>query len=210
MNRFRRSFGISLTISAILFALCPAFGRAQSPATPTPPSLKAKFDGNLSTKSSKVGDTVTARTLIPSKLKDGTDLPKGSKILGKVVAVLSKDAGGGTSALAIKFDHLEVKGGATLPIQGQIIGIAPVPDPSAEIDGNSPLSRAAESSQPLSIPQGIGRDPAEDDKYVIPPGSTMKGVTLVPQLDDVGASELRGEKKEIKLDSYVLVKVALK
>src|SRR5271154_3520417 len=67
-------------------------------------ALTSKVD----TRKSKVGDTVTAKTLNPLQLTDGATLPPGTKLVGKVTQVQPKSSG--TATLAIVFDQLEKKG----------------------------------------------------------------------------------------------------
>lgn len=188
---------------ATLLAVIASMAHAQSAV----PVLVAKFVGTLNTKSAKAGDAVVAKTERPAKTGDGTEIPKGALITGKVVAVQSKSAGDGNSTLAIKFDTIEVKG-TRLPIEGQIVAIGlrsgpDIPDNSYSGFGNStptvlvaPVSSTTERS-------GGG------DGLGIVAGSTLPGVTVAPNLNDFGATELNGHKREIKLDSSVLVRVKL-
>jgi hypothetical protein len=120
--------------------------------------------------------------------------------------VKSKDAGHGNSSLAIKFDHVELKDGAILRIQGLIVAIGPVSN-SDGLGANSVLARGGAGSEAGIDPSmEIGHAVNEDD---IPGGSTMEGVALGLHFDSTGATELRGVHRDIRLDSDVMVKVAL-
>jgi hypothetical protein len=195
----------------VLFALCSSSTRAQA-AAPSPdaaasraPVLRAKFEGTLNTKSAKAGDPVEARTVSTLKLAD-LDIPKGSKIVGTVASVKSKDSGHGNSSLAIRFDHVELKDGAILRIQGLIVAIGPVSNTDG-LGANSVLARGgAGSTAGIDPSMEIGHAGNEDD---IPAGSTMEGVALGVQFDSAGATELRGVHRDIRLDSDVMVKIAL-
>jgi hypothetical protein len=179
-------------LAAFFLMFLPFAGVAQSDA----PVIAAKLAGNLNTKSAKVGDVLSAKTLKAVKLKDGTAVPKGSKLTGKVISVQSMQAGGGTSSLAIKFDQLEVKGAAAVPIEGLIIAIGPSPDSST--GSYDPITGA-------SKPGGGSKDSTD-----IPAGSSLEGVALSTTLDSEGASEMRGVKRDIKLDSDVVIKLQVK
>lgn len=176
-------------------------------AQSTAPVLLAKFVGTLNTKSAKDGDAVVAKTERPGKTADGKEIPKGSLITGKVVAMQSKSAGNGNSTLAIKFDTIEVKG-VSLPIEGQIVAIGrrsgpDIPDNSYSGFGNStPTVLVAPVS---TTTDGSGGD----DGLGIVAGSTLPGITVALHLNDAGATELNGHKRDIKLDSTVLVRVKL-
>ncbi len=87
-------------------------------------SLTSKVD----TKKSKVGDTVTAKTLNPLQLTDGTTLPPGTKLVGKVTQVQPKSSG--TATLAIVFTEVDKKGGAPMPVHGLLAAVAPEPSMS--------------------------------------------------------------------------------
>ncbi len=203
----------SIVSVGLLLALCTSFSKAHAAvsfqdtaaAQSRAPELRAKFEGTLNTKSAKAGDRVEAKTVSTLKLAD-LEIPKGSKIVGTVASVQSKDAGHGTSSLAIKFDHVELKDGAILRIQGLIVAIGTVSD-SDGLGANSVLARGGAGSTPgMDASMEIGHPVNRDD---IPPGSTMIGVELGLHFDSAGASELRGVHRDIRLDSGVMIKVAL-
>jgi len=184
---------VLLAVAAFVFAVSPVFVRAQGDDI----VLVAKFAANLNTKSAKVGDAVSAKITKAVKLKDGTNVPKGAKLDGKVTTVDSVQSGSGTSSLAIKFDQVEVKGAAAIPIQGLIVAIGPTAD-TRPADYNPMLGTTVSGSA------------APKDSNSIPPGSTLEGVSLSTSLDSDGASDLHGVKREIKLDSDVMIKLELK
>ncbi|MGA2652144.1 MAG: hypothetical protein ABSF28_16550 [Terracidiphilus sp.] len=219
-------------ISAILFVVSSIAGQAQAPATdPTAPTsaaaaqkgttlqgpapaqmgapvLAAKLSGSLSTKTAKVGDPVTAKTIATLKLSDGVEIPKGSRIVGSVVAVKSAQDGGGTSALALKIDQVEMKNGKFMRIAGLITAIGPFPD-AVGLGYDSVLGRGGVGST-AGLDPAIGAGPAVNrGDPDIPKGSTLDGVKLGAKFDAERATELRGVKRDIRLDSSVMIKVAL-
>jgi hypothetical protein len=204
MNRVRRNSTLLLVVATSLLAVSPILALTQTAA----PVLPAKFEGNLTTKSAKLGDVVTAKTMKTVKLKDGTEIPKGSKLVGKVLAAQSKQDGKGTSFLAIKFDRMEVKGGATLPITGLIASIGQVRDP-ASLGFNSVLGRGGVGSTP-GLDPSIGADaPINRDDTYLPPGSSLSGIGIGMHLDKAGANAMKGVDKDIMLDSTVMIRVEL-
>jgi hypothetical protein len=197
----------------ILLAICSTFSHGQAAvhsgmaeeAQSHAPVLAAKFVGALNTKSAKAGDSVTAKTVDTLKLGD-LDIPKGSMIAGTVASVRSREAGHGTSTLAIKFDHVELKDGAILRVQGLIVAIGPVSN-SDGLGANSVLARGGAGSTPGMDPSiQVGHPVNRDD---IPAGSSMEDVALALHFNSAGATELRGVHRDIRLDSDVMVKVAL-
>jgi hypothetical protein len=204
-----------VSVAVVLFG--PCFGAGQVPATapaPSPssvqneaPLLVAKFEGTLNTKSAKVGDVIAAKTAKDLKLKD-LDIPKGSKLVGTVASVQSMQAGGGTSSLAIKFDHVELKSGAFLRIQGLIVSIGPAPELKVGLGYNSVLNRGGAGATPELDPS-IASDHYGQDSSDLPKGSTLEGVALGLHLNSAGATDMRGVHRDIKLDLGVMIKVAL-
>jgi len=210
MNRLRLRMPLILFSIAILLVVCRGSGQAQDAAPAAAPQAKAptlvaKFSSMLNTKSAKAGDPITAKTVQDLKLND-LDIPKGSKLVGTVATVQSKQAGNGNSTLAIKFDHVELKGGSILRIAGLITAIGQIKD-SDGLGANSVLSRGGAGSTPgTDASMEVGHAVNRDD---IPPGSSMEDVALGIRLNSEGASELHGVHRDIRLDSDVMIKVAL-
>lgn len=115
---------------------------ATVPAGP-PPELKpvkAELVSSLDTKTSKAGDSIVVQTKADVKTADGTQIPKGTKLVGRVVGAQASTAGA-TSQIAVQFDHAELAGGQTLPIQSQIQSI-----------GDAAAAASADSSSTNSQP----------------------------------------------------------
>jgi hypothetical protein len=86
--------------------------------------VNGELVSKLDSKTAKTGDSVVVQTKASAKTPDGTEIPKGSKLVGHVLA--SKPSGAGeNSQVALQFDHIELKGGQNLPIHSQIQSIAP-------------------------------------------------------------------------------------
>ena len=197
----------SVSASAVLTAglACSAPAFAQAPTTDQSVVVLAKFDMTVDTKSAKVGDAIATKVKKDLKSKDLT-IPKGSRILGSVTSVQSVQQGNGTSALAIKLDRIEVKGGQTIPIQGLITGIGGESSGSS-IGVESEVSHGALGSTPGQIPQAAA--PVTSDSTGMADGSTLDGIAIGKGLNPDGANELRGMKRNIKLDQGVTIKVAV-
>ena len=73
----------------------------------------------LDTKTAKTGDSVVVKTRSSAKTADGTEIPKGSKLIGRVTAV-KPSANGDNSQVALEFDRAELKGGQHLAIHSEI------------------------------------------------------------------------------------------
>jgi hypothetical protein len=175
------------------------------------PTLVARIEGVLSTKNAKAGDHLTAKTLKSWKLADGTDIPKGSKLVADVTFAQSKAAGNGNSLLAFRFDKAEVKGGGTVPIHGLVVAIGPDLGPKESIGANSVMGRGGVGSTAGLDPSiGVGKPPGARDEFDIPLGSTLPEVKVGRPLNADWTTALRGTKEDIWLDSDVLIKVDFK
>jgi hypothetical protein len=91
-----------------------------APMSPVDGELVSKLDS----KTAKAGDDVVVRTKAPVRTADGTEVPKGSKLVGHVVAVQASGEGA-NSQVALQFDHVELKSGQSLAVHSQIQSIAP-------------------------------------------------------------------------------------
>jgi hypothetical protein len=216
MYRLRKRKHVIAAIAALLFAIFQSSGHAQNAApapqaAPAPmPVLVAKISSNLSTRNAKSGDMITAKTAKAYKLQDATDIPKGSRIVGRLVSVISKRAGDGNSLLTFRFDQVEVKGGAAIPIHGLVVAIGPSLGPKESIGANSVMGRGGVGSTPGLDPQaGLGSAGAKDEDNIVL-GSTLTGVALGRHMDADWTTALKGIHTDIDLDSSVVVKVQLK
>jgi hypothetical protein len=93
---------------------------ATTPMSPVNGELVNKLDS----KTAKNGDSVVVQTKTSVKTTDGTEIPKGSKLVGHVIAAAPSQPGQ-NSQLALQFDRVELKGGKTMPILSQIQSISP-------------------------------------------------------------------------------------
>jgi len=98
-------------------------------------TVKAELVGKLDSKSAKPGDTVVVKTKEPVETANGTEIPKGSKVIGHVVLVKAHSKEQQNSELAVKFDQAQLKGGRSVPIHSMIQSVAP---PESEMASNSP------------------------------------------------------------------------
>lgn len=118
---------------------------ASVPMSPVNVELVNKLDS----KTAKTGDDVVVKTKSAVKTSDGTEIPKGSKLMGHVLSV-TPSGSGSNSQVALAFDQVEIKGGQTLAVRSQIQSIAPA---GAEAAAATP---APAGSAPMSAPQSSG------------------------------------------------------
>ena len=108
-----------------------AQGRDSGVSAAQTTNLSAELTKKIDTKNAKVGDDVVARTTHAAKLSDGTKLPKGTRLLGKVTDVQAKSTEEKASRLAFAFDHAMLSNGQQLPIRAVVMSLT------------SPISAAA-------------------------------------------------------------------
>jgi hypothetical protein len=124
---------------------------AAAPAEMSP--VIGELVDNLDTKTAKAGDSVIIKTRSNAKTADGTEIPKGSRLIGHVTAVKSSD-NGDNSQVALEFDRAELKGGQNLAIHSEIQSLslsdgdapASAPDTMAAAPSGPPAGSAAAPS----------------------------------------------------------------
>ena len=167
-------------------------------------ALTSKVD----TKKSKVGDAVTAKTLNPLQLTDGTTLPSRTKLVGKLTQVQPKSSG--TATVAIVFTEVEKKGAAPLPVHGLLAAVAPEPNLS-DAGGSTndlPMGSGGNKGQTAGL-AGMGINSNTAAQPSIQPGSSIKGVTLDPAPAADGSSVLQSTEKDFKLDNGTRLEIGL-
>lgn len=162
-NRFSSALAL-----AVLMIVPPLFvpnqaAFAQTQAAPTAqassPEIHAVLEKIVHPKKVKVGDEVVARMTEPTKLKDGTELPKGTHIVGKVTEVKMKVDKEGPSKLGLLFDKAQLKDGKELPVTMALVSVAPrweqgSVDPVAAENTGSSAGRVNQMSQQQGRSEG--------------------------------------------------------
>jgi hypothetical protein len=132
--------------------------------------VNGELVSKLDTKTAKTGDSVVVQTKASVKTADGTEIPRGSKLVGHVMGVHPSEAGD-NSQVALQFDHVELKGGQSVAVHSQIQSIAPpagaastsgsvaMSGPPAGGSSNPSASAANGGSRASGAPQGTGGDP---------------------------------------------------
>jgi hypothetical protein len=201
---------------------------AQSSPPPKRIFVQAELINPVRTKKAKVGDSVTAQTVTPFVLGDGTAVPAGSKLLGHVRELESEATDSHSSSLAISFEQIEVKKGKILPlnlaIQAAMAGPLPVttgqssqvaspsagPLPDHPLQGHASAlggvggGDAAELAQD-SVTRRPGGEPqkAQPKEKAAHTGSVvgMPGVTLQVADAPPYASTFDSKKKDLQLEA---------
>jgi hypothetical protein len=123
-----------------------------SPAAAQLKPVSGELVDKLDSKSARQGDSVVVKTDQALTISEGTEIPKGSKLVGHITNVQARGDGKENSQIAIQFDHAELKDGKTLPIESVIQSVAPAGG-SQMADSNT---GAFGTSQPPPVDAGAG------------------------------------------------------
>ena len=202
MNTKHRIFLSATLIASMLAPGALAQGTGQPLAKE---AVLCALTSKVDSKKSKVGDTVTAKTLNPLQLADGTTLPTGTKLVGKLTQVQPKSSG--TATVGIVFTQVEKKGGAAMPVHGLIAAVAPMPDlASGGTAANDLPMRGTAAQNAAQTGMAVGGGSGNES---IPAGSTIKGVILNPTPAADGSSVLQSQDKDLKLESGTRLEIGL-
>ena len=158
-------------------ATAPPNSSSMSPEAPTAPMspVNGELVSKLDSKTAKNGDSVVVQTKTSVKTPDGTEIPKGSKLVGHVIAAQPSQPGQ-NSQLVLQFDRVELKGGKTMPVHSQIQSISP-PGGAASASGSSATGGGAVNGSPAasSNPSNDGSGAAQAAGGAPGPASAANG-----------------------------------
>ena len=116
--------------------------------------MNGELVDKLDTKTAKTGDSVVIKTNSNVKTADGTEIPKGSKLMGKVVQVKSSGGGNENSQVALQFDRAELKGGQSVAIHSEIQSVSPSEGESPSAPDTMAASPNGPSGSATAAPGG--------------------------------------------------------
>jgi hypothetical protein len=195
MNRLAIGF-LGLLLAA---SLC--FGQAA--ATPVPAAAAVVGHGAFPVNTSKTlnssklkeNDTIEVETSSGFKLPDGTLVPKGSKLEGRVVSSKARSKGDPDSELTLAFDKLDIQGGKQLALKGAVQAIYPPADePQGPNMANAGTSQGGSGGG--ASPAGVGLTNAKN-------GSNMQSSSNGQAVMDMKATGVQG-LDNLQLDNGVL------
>lgn len=121
-------------------ATASAAGQANPSATSASAAqgtnLSAELTKKVDTKNAKVGDEVAARTTSAARLSDGTKLPRGTRLQGKITDVQAKSADQKASRLAFTLDHAVMHDGSMIPIHATVMSLSSPAAVAANAEGD--------------------------------------------------------------------------
>lgn len=99
--------------------------------------ITGELTNKLDSSSARQGDPVVLKTKETVKTPDGTDIPKGSKLVGHVTNVQARGDGKENSQITLQFDRAELKTGQSLPIESVLESVSPSVGVSSEYDNGT-------------------------------------------------------------------------
>jgi hypothetical protein len=127
------------------------FGDASASHSWEMSTVTCELQGKLDSKTAKVGDPVVLKTNDKVQTEDGTVIPRGTRLVGRVIQVQKQDATHNIAELAIALDHAELKSGHNLAIYTLIRGVFPpshysAVNPLADADPTAPMNSTTAGS----------------------------------------------------------------
>lgn len=129
-------------------------GTALNPAAAQLKPVTAELADKLDSKSAKQGDSVVVKTDENLQISEGTEIPRGSKLIGHITNVQPRGDGKENSQIAIQFDRAELKGGQTLAIESVIQSVTPAADAQATSGISNPPGAYAPNTGSSNLPTG--------------------------------------------------------
>jgi hypothetical protein len=164
--------------------------------------MPVELTKSLDSKKLKEGDPVMGRIMADLRVKDGTEIPRGSKVTGHVTEAKARSKGDAQSALGIVFDKISLPGGKDLTIKGEIQAVAAAPNPGNADTGLGSIgpsmmagNRGGGTTAPptAGVPSSLG-----SGQLLLNPQS--KGVVGIHNLELGDNSVLVSNGKDVRLD----------
>jgi hypothetical protein len=124
--------------------------------------VNAELTKRIDAKKAKVGDTVEAKTTSAVTLPDGTELPKGTKLVGKVTDVRARSNSDKTSHIAFNLDEALMKDGRKVPLKVMVMAATVPFDAPPDTSGMTGSARGpATQSGAAGVPPAATTTPGQ-------------------------------------------------
>lgn len=144
-----------------------------SPAAAQLKPVSAELVDKLDSKSAKQGDSVVVKTDEDLQISQGTEIPRGSKLIGHVTNVQPRGEGHENSQIAIQFDRAELKGGQSLSIESVIQSVSPPVGAEGMSGTSNPPATYGDAGPSSNVMTGsMGSTPGAAGSTSGMPGST--------------------------------------
>jgi hypothetical protein len=142
------------------------------------------LENKLDSKTAKVGDRVVLKTNDKVQTADGTVIPRGTRLVGHITLVQTRDAKHTVAQLGIAFDHAELRNGQSIAIYTLIRGVTPPPS----LAGWNPLNNAGSTAAMNSTTGGRSGHNGGGQPSVLPDGLPRTSATTSSVGERAGAN----------------------
>jgi hypothetical protein len=197
---------LTVVFLATLLSATLSYGQASSVPQAPAPIAHGAFPVNVikTLDSSKLNqdDALEMETWGSFKLPDGTLVPKGSKMMGRVVGAKARSKGDQVSELTLAFNKLNILGGKVLALKGTVQAVySPAEEPTGPNMATLGTSRGG--SMHGSVVGGGGVSPGGTGLTNSKNGSDMQSSSSPQTVVDTKAEGVQG-MRDLSLDNGVL------
>lgn len=109
--------------------------------------VTSEFTTSLDSRTAKAGDRITLKTKSVLRLDDGTEIPKGAKLIGHITGAKAAGGGDANAQIALAFDRLEWKDEQSVTVQGEFRSIVAPGGDSGGTDAMAPTPGGASAGR---------------------------------------------------------------
>jgi hypothetical protein len=120
-------------------------------------SVEGDLINKLDSKTAKPNDPVILKTKSTVRLTDGTEIPKGSKLIGHVVAAKPSRPEDENGEVSLEFDRIELKNGRNIAVRSEMQALSP---PAVDTSNDAAAPPANPSSGGRSSGDMYGSSPS--------------------------------------------------
>ena len=155
---------------------------------------QASLDHSFDSRKVKQGDTIKATLIDKVQLKDGTELPGGTKLTGMVtVEEMQKD---GTFRLALVFSNADLRNGKVIPIKATIVKVYTP-------EGNQPIWASIDYPVPNTANTWTAQTTAVNQH------DALNGVDLESRIGGSNSGNFVTKKNDIKVSTDTVLDLAI-
>jgi hypothetical protein len=197
-----------LVVAGVIFALAlPTQAQEAKAHIIQMANVNANIEKGVDAKKAKPGDSITAKTVTPGTLNDGTGIPPGSILEGHVDSA-TKSEHHGDSTLVVTIDKLHIKGGKVIPVKAIVVkvsSLAPVFGGAGAADEQH-FDRPARSAQ-SSVPNGDHGGVSENGSSKGP--HPVEGLTVTSSVKDSNSGTFTQKRDNVRLTNENQIEVSM-
>jgi hypothetical protein len=168
-------------------------------------NITATLEKTIDSKKNKVGDPVTAKSIVGTALSDGTQVPIGSVLMGQINSIIPSE-NKGDSILVLTFDKLAING-KQIPIKAVVVRVLSFGSTFGQEQANNDPDANRPAAPSVGTPGGGGviDHPTGDSMSLHP----IQGLTLSGSANDATSATLTQAHKNIHLTNSTQLTVSV-